>query len=148
MGAIKSHCCLRDYSTLFIYEIIPYWALRETGCIPKKLLSKSFLNLCKRLRSNQVKYLPWQWQNFTLGYGYGSAGSPHVSSGGSASHLGTAGTGLHGLPTTGNGSHMGSQPIYHLSSLPPPASIAEPGSNSLDEVLKAPGESEYKFFLL
>ena len=39
---------------------------------------------------------------------------------------------------------MGSQPIYHLSSLPPPPSIAEPGSNSLDDVLKAPGESEYQ----
>jgi hypothetical protein len=77
------------------------------------------------------------------GYGYGAA-SPHVSAGGSASHLGSAGSGLHGLPTTGNGSsHMGAQTIYHLSSLPPPPSIAEPGSNSLDDVLKAPGECEY-----
>ena len=74
-------------------------------------------------------------------------GSPHVSAG--TGHLGSAGTGLHGLPTSGNvGSHMGSQPIYHLSSLPPPPSIAEPGSNSLDDVLKAPGESEYlKLFI-
>ena len=70
-------------------------------------------------------------------------GSPHVSAGSGVGHLGSAGTGLHGLPTSGNvGSHMGSQPIYHLSSLPPPPSIAEPGSNSLDDVLKAPGESE------
>jgi hypothetical protein len=38
---------------------------------------------------------------------------------------------------------MGAQTIYHLSSLPPPPSIAEPGSNSLDDVLKAPGECEY-----
>ena len=83
------------------------------------------------------------------GYGYGAA-SPHVSAGGSAGHLGSAGSGLHGLPTTGNGScQIGSQTIYHLSSLPPPPSIAEPGSNSLDDVLKAPGESEYnKTFLL
>ena len=74
-------------------------------------------------------------------------GSPHVSAG--TGHLGSAGTGLHGLPTSGNvGSHMGSQPIYHLSSLPPPPSIAEPGSNSLDDVLKAPGESEYQTFFM
>lgn len=38
---------------------------------------------------------------------------------------------------------MGSQTIYHLSSLPPPPSISEPGSNSLDDILKAPGECEY-----
>ena len=78
-----------------------------------------------------------------LSTGYGYSGSPHVSSGGGGSLAGS-GSGLHGLPTTGNGtSHMGSQTIYHLSSLPPPPSISEPGSNSLDDILKAPGESEY-----
>ena len=72
------------------------------------------------------------------GYGYGASSSPHVSGGG---HLGSSAGGLHGIAPSGNGAggpHMGPQPIYHLSSLPPPASIAEPGSNPLDDVLKTP----------
>lgn len=75
------------------------------------------------------------------GYGYGTSSSPHVSGG---AHLGSSAAGLHGITPSGNGTggpHMGPQPIYHLSSLPPPASIAEPGSNPLDDVLKTPCKS-------
>jgi len=74
----------------------------------------------------------------TPGYGYGTtSSSSHISGG----HLGSSTSGLHGIAPSGNGTaggHMGPQPIYHLSSLPPPASIAEPGSNPLDDVLKTP----------
>lgn len=48
----------------------------------------------------------------------------------------TAGHALAGSPSASNASMP--QAIYHLSNLPPPPSIAEPGTNSLEDVLKTP----------
>ena len=56
-----SHWCLRDYSTFQLYEIIPFGALRETYCIPKK-----YINLAHIMAKKWAKTVFWPAMRFEL----------------------------------------------------------------------------------
>ena len=86
-------------------------------------------------------------------YNYMSAAAGFYPSHQSSYSYGAAGTGASGVTGT-SGAHADDytrkhapEPVYHLNTLPPPPSIVEPGTNSLDDVLKSPSKKILKFFL-
>ena len=66
-------------------------------------------------------YYPGHQAGYGAGYG---------TTGGTGSVPGSA----HSASHSANGAPA---PVYHLSTLPPPPSIIEPGTNSLEDVLKS-----------
>jgi len=67
--------------------------------------------------------------------GYSAAAAGY----GAGSSATSAGNAAHSVSHSANGAPA---QLYHLSTLPPPPSIIEPGTNSLDDVLKSPARSQ------